>query len=79
MNVPIDPPAEIEQNSNTPSNAGLSSPTRNCVPLCVSCSTFSGVTLERNRTYSSVWNRVMFSAVARFALYHPGLQHVQRS
>lgn len=30
MNVclPIDPPADIEQNSKTPSNAGLSSPTR---------------------------------------------------
>ena len=26
--APIEPPAEIEQNSNTPSNGGLSSPTR---------------------------------------------------
>ena len=26
--VPIEPPAEMEQNSKTPSNAGLSSPTR---------------------------------------------------
>lgn len=26
--VPIDPPADMEQNSNTPSNAGLSSPTK---------------------------------------------------
>jgi len=26
--VPMEPPAEMEQNSKTPSNAGLSSPTR---------------------------------------------------
>ena len=26
--VPIEPPTEMEQNSKTPSNAGLSSPTR---------------------------------------------------
>lgn len=28
--MPIEPPAEMEQNSKTPSNAGLSSPTRTC-------------------------------------------------
>jgi len=31
INVPIEPPADIEQNSKTPSKAGLSSPTRTCV------------------------------------------------
>ena len=46
INVPIEPPAEIEQNSKTPSNAGLSSPTRTCM-----CCLELDDTSDRERTY----------------------------
>jgi hypothetical protein len=46
MTVPIEPPAEIEQNSKTPSNAGLSSPTRTCI-WCLELDDTS----NRERTY----------------------------
>jgi hypothetical protein len=39
------------------------------VPLYVSSSTVSGVTLARKCMYSSVWNDDMVSGLARFALY----------
>ena len=67
--TPMDPPADIDENSNTPSKGGLSSPTRKRVPWKVSLRAFSCVTLERKSTYSSVWKRVMTSAVARLGRY----------
>ena len=39
------------------------------MPLYVSSSAVSGVTLDRKWMYSSVWNDVMVSGVERSALY----------
>ena len=62
---PTQSPADMEENSNTPSNGGLSSPMRKREPWYVSLRTLSCVTLERKLIYSSVWKRVMTSGVAR--------------
>ena len=48
--IPIDPPAEIEQNSNNPSKAGQSSPVKPAVSVCFST---SGLTERQLTSYAS--------------------------